>query len=68
MNDTFSNNDYRKYQNSNRKNPAYNKLFNDIGYPQEILVHDLTMASNKNYVKENKKNLKNFFKERLPVN
>lgn len=58
---------YHKYKSQCKTNPLLNKLHNDSGYPQDVLTHNTSLIERrKNYVNENKKNLKNFFAERLP--
>lgn len=57
---------YRKYSKKSKKIFILNKLQIDSGYPQEILAKDHRGKSVDNYIESNKKNLKNFFKDRLP--
>jgi hypothetical protein len=66
--DEFPSKHYHKYKSQSKTNPLFNKLQNDSGYPQDILKGSRTslLNKNKNYLNMNKKNLKNFFSERLP--
>lgn len=60
----FPSNDYRKLNNPNTI--FSHKLTTDSGYPQQVLISHPIPSKPKNYLQQNKKNLKNFFKERLP--
>jgi len=44
-----------------------NNLQIDSGYPQDVFVKNAPHKSH-DYIQDNKKNLKNFFKDRLPEN
>jgi hypothetical protein len=59
---------YGKYKCQYKHKPILTKLSNDSGYPQGILDSSLPSSPRENnFVEENKKNLKNFFKERIPA-
>ena len=65
--DKKSKSSYGKYRCQYKQNPILTKLSADSGYPQDILLlHDQSPESS-NYIEENKQNLKNFFKERIPA-
>lgn len=64
---------YNKYKSQNKTNFLLHKLEEDAGYPQPILNHSDPFFSTRHsfhstvdHISENKKNLKNFFKERIP--
>lgn len=64
----FPSKNYKKYKSQSKTNPLFNKLSQDAGYPQEVFNHS-TISHNrkiKNYLEDNKKNLRNFFNDRLP--
>ncbi len=44
-----------------------NKMLVDSGYPQDVFVKNISHKS-QDFIEDNKKNLKNFFKDRLPQN
>lgn len=53
---------YGKYKCQYKQKPILTKLNSDSGYPQEILQSQFNSPRDSNYIEENKKNLKNFFK------
>ena len=60
-------NGYEKYRCEYKKKSILTKLTNDSGYPQELLpLRGYSMPCSKNYLEQNKNNLKNFFKDRIP--
>lgn len=64
----FPSKNYKKYKSQTKTNPLLNKLSQDAGYPQDVFNHS-TISHNRtirNYLEENKKNLRNFFSDRLP--
>ena len=56
---------YRNYTKKEHKKIMLNKVLIDSGYPQDVFATNPD-PKNHNYVEDNKKNLKNFFKDRLP--
>ncbi len=68
LNMDFPSKNYKKYRSQTKTNPFLNNLNQDAGYPQDVLVNHstITCRTQKNYLKDNKKNLKNFFSDRLP--
>ena len=64
----FPSKNYTKYKSQSKTNPFLNKLNQDIGYPEDGLKTHSTINTrqDKNYLDLNKKNLKNFFADRLP--
>lgn len=66
--DTFPSKNYSKYRSQAKTNPFLHKLNQDVGYPQDVLsTHSTIIVRNdRNYLDLNKKNLKNFFSDRLP--
>ena len=62
----FPHRNYTKYRSQSKTNPLFNKLNGDTGYPQEMFASISSISSEKNYLNDNKKNLKNFFADRLP--
>ena len=57
---------YEKYQCQYKKKSILTKLNSDSGYPQDVLQCKGMSLKNSNFIEQNKKNLKNFFKERIP--
>lgn len=60
-------NNYKKYKSQTKTNPLLTKLNHDAGYPQSMLSERPHSTETKNYLEMNKKNLKNFFSDRLPA-
>ena len=57
---------YAKYKCQYHKKAILTKLNNDSGYPQKILNPSDSPSTRQNYLEDNKKNLKNFFTDRIP--
>lgn len=53
------------FTKKNKKSILMNKMQIDSGYPQDIFAKQIP-HKDLDYVEDNKKNLKNFFKDRLP--
>jgi hypothetical protein len=53
------------FTKKNKKSIVMNKMQIDSGYPQDIFAKPIP-HKDLDYVEDNKKNLKNFFKDRLP--
>jgi hypothetical protein len=56
---------YRSYSKAENTSIIMNKILVDSGYPQDVFFKNISHKS-QDFIEDNKKNLKNFFKERLP--